>query len=85
MRGEIRGMMDLEEYDFFVCSEKRAEENVGRRVKEKGQVQDLPLHSGHDKILCCGMESLWILISVFNPHHRAAPLRVTPQLGHPSG
>lgn len=85
MRGTIRGMTLLEEYAAFVCSEKGAEENGGRRKKEKGQVQNLPLHSAHDKILYCEMESLWILISAFNLHHRAAPLRVALQLDRPLG
>ena len=85
MRGTIRGMTLLEEYGIFIGSDKGTEENVGRGVKEKGQVQDLPLRSGQDKILCCEMESLWILIGAFNPHHRAGPLHVALQLDRPSG
>lgn len=64
-----------EEYNFFIYSEKGEADNVKKKAKEKGQVQDLPLHSGHDKIL----------ISAFNPHHKAEPPRADLQSDPPSG
>ena len=36
---------------FFANTEKRIEGNARSEKKEKGQVQDLPLHSDHDKML----------------------------------
>ena len=43
---------------------------------KKGQAQDLPLHSDHDKTHA---------INRFNPHRIAAPLRVDPQSDRLSG
>ena len=55
---------------------------------KKGQAQDLPLHSDHDKTLDCEMEtcpSEEHAINRLNLHHIAEPPHVDPQSDRLSG